>query len=79
MATYREGPYVVEEGYAIVDEDGEVAHQRTFADTVEQAARLLLEDLGFNRHEADRELVILRREDGSEVAPFSAIGVDPRS
>ena len=27
--------------------------------------------------ETDRELVVLRREDGSEVAAFSATGADP--
>ena len=55
METYAEGPYVVEEGYAMVDEDGEVAHQHTFAETPEQAARLLLEVLGFDRHETERD------------------------
>ena len=56
LATYREGPYIIEEGFAMVDQDGEMAHQYTFADTPGQANRLLLEFLGFDRYEAERDL-----------------------
>ena len=55
MATYREGPYTIEEGYAMANQDGEAAHQHTFAETPEQAAQLLLEVPGFDRHETERD------------------------
>ena len=32
---------------------------------------------GYRLDESDRELVVLRRPDGSEVAAFSATGADP--
>jgi hypothetical protein len=41
MARYRQGPYIVEEGYAMIDQDGQKAHQQTFAETPEEASRLL--------------------------------------
>lgn len=37
MATYRRGPYLVEEGYAMIDLGGEKAYQNTFAETVGEA------------------------------------------
>ena len=33
---------------------------------------------GYHLDETDRELVVLRREDGSEVAAYSATGADPK-
>lgn len=33
MARYRRGPYFVEERYTMIDQDGERAHQQTFAET----------------------------------------------
>lgn len=56
MATYRQGPYRVEEGYATIDEDGEQAHQETFADTPEGAARLLERAVGFERFDSELEV-----------------------
>ncbi len=33
---------------------------------------------GYRLDETDRELIVLRRADGSEVAAFSATGADPK-
>ena len=33
---------------------------------------------GYHLDETDRDLVVLRREDGSEVAAFSSTGADPK-
>lgn len=46
MARYRQGPYIVEEGYAMIDQDGQVAHQETFAETPAEASRLMWRMLG---------------------------------
>jgi hypothetical protein len=56
MSSYRKGPYIVEEGFAMIDQDGEQAYQDTFAETTEQANELLLRILGFDRYEAERDL-----------------------
>jgi hypothetical protein len=56
VATYRQGPYVVEEGYAMIDQDGEQAHQETFAETPEGAARLLERAVGFDRYDTELEV-----------------------
>jgi hypothetical protein len=55
MARYRQGPYIVEEGYAMIDQDGEQAHQHTFAETPEEAARLLWSALGLDVQEGDMD------------------------
>lgn len=56
MATYRRGPYRVEEGYAMIDQDGEQAHQDTFAETPEEAALLLKLTVGFERYDTELEV-----------------------
>ncbi len=56
MATYRQGPYIVEEGYAMVDQDGEEAHQHTFAETADEAIDRLRSVLGFDEYEAQSDL-----------------------
>lgn len=56
MATYRQGPYRVEEGYAMIDQDGEQAHQATFAETPEAASRLLERVVGFERYDTELEV-----------------------
>jgi len=55
MACYRQGPYIVETGYAMIDQDGEQAHQQTFAETPEEAARLLWSALGLDVQEGDMD------------------------
>ena len=56
MAAYRQGPYRVEEGYAMIDEDGEQAHQETFAETPEAASQMLEQAVGFERFDAEVEV-----------------------
>ena len=56
MATYRQGPYRVEEGFAMIDEDGEQAHQETFAETPEAASRMLEQAIGFERFDTEVEV-----------------------
>jgi hypothetical protein len=56
VATYRRGPYRVEEGYAMIDQDDERAHQDTFAETPEGAARMLERAVGFERFDTELEV-----------------------
>ncbi len=56
MATYRRGPYLVEEGYAMIDQDGEKAHQDTFAETAGEASELLRRSVGFERFDTEIEV-----------------------
>ncbi len=56
MATYRQGSYRVEEGFAMIDQDGEKAHQATFAETPEAASRLLERAVGFERYDTQVEV-----------------------
>jgi len=56
MARYRKGPYIVEEGYAMIDQDGERAHQQTFAETTSESSRLLWNALGHDMQEGDMDL-----------------------
>ena len=55
MARYRQGSYIVEEGYAMIDQDGEGAHQQTFAETPAEASRLLWSTLGYDVQEGDMD------------------------
>jgi len=55
MARYRQGPYIVEEGYAMIDQDGEKAHQQTFAETPAEASRLLWSVLGSDIQEGEMD------------------------
>jgi hypothetical protein len=55
MARYRQGSYIVEEGYAMIDQDGERAHQQTFAETPAEASRLLWSALGYDVQEGDMD------------------------
>jgi len=56
MATYRQGPYRVEEGYAMIDQDGEKAHQETFAETAGQASELLRRVVVLDRVDTEIEV-----------------------
>ncbi len=56
MATYRRGSYRVEEGYAMIDQDGEQAHQSTFAESPGQASDLLRRAVGFERYDTEIEV-----------------------
>ena len=51
MARYKQGRFIVEEGYAMIDQDGERAHQETFA----EASRLLWSALGYEVQEGDMD------------------------
>jgi hypothetical protein len=53
LARYRQGPYIVEEGYAMIDQDGQIAHQQTFAETPAEASRLLWSALGADIQEGE--------------------------
>jgi hypothetical protein len=55
MARYRQGRFIVEEGYAMIDQDGELAHQGTFAETPTEASRLLWGALGYDVQEGDMD------------------------
>ncbi|MDP9476879.1 MAG: hypothetical protein M3R38_14535 [Actinomycetota bacterium] len=55
MARYRQGPYIVEEGYAMIDQDGQVAHQETFAETPAEASRLMWSILGGEADEGEMD------------------------
>ncbi len=55
MARYRQGPYIVEEGYAMIDQDGQVAHQETFAETPDEASRQLWRLLGDEADEGEMD------------------------
>jgi hypothetical protein len=55
MARYRQGPYIVEEGYAMIDQDGEQAYQHTFAESPAEASRLLWSSLGFDMQEGEMD------------------------
>jgi hypothetical protein len=55
LARYRQGRYIVEEGYAMIDQDGERAHQETFAETPGEASRLLWSALGYDAQEGDMD------------------------
>jgi hypothetical protein len=48
MARYQQGPYIVEEGYAMID-------QHTFAETPAEASRLLWSSLGFDMQEGEMD------------------------
>lgn len=56
MATYRRGPYRVEEGFAMIDQDGEKAHQATFGETAAEAVELLRRAVGFESYDTEIEV-----------------------
>jgi hypothetical protein len=55
LARYRHGPYIVEEGYAMIDQDGQIEHRDTFAESPTEANQRLLEALGFDRYQNEIE------------------------
>jgi hypothetical protein len=55
MARYRHRPCIVEEGYAMIDQDAEQAHQDIFAETPDEASRLLWSTLGGDAQEGEMD------------------------